>query len=169
MRILGLKPGSVLSGWISDICHEWGIEKESSCAICYMAAQMPKIYHCGLFYGVQERFRPMNVGIIMPQGLHNTEKHIWKPQYLEDYSFWDRTVVDHRECSRRKRWAREGWKTFVLSMTQTLLPCLISSYQCEVIDLSSEKTYAQSKAGEGDGCIWLVKGRLGGLWVLRKS
>lgn len=43
-----------------------------------MAAQMLKFYHCGIFYGVQERFRPMSVGIIMPEGLHNTEKNIYE-------------------------------------------------------------------------------------------
>lgn len=109
----------------------------------------------GLLYGVQESFTPTNVGIIMPQGLHSTENHIWKSQCLEG-------VVDPRECWRNRRASEDGWKAVVFSVVWTLLPWLIPSPQCEVIDLSSEKTRAQSKPGEGDGCSWLIKVRLGG-------
>jgi hypothetical protein len=79
MRILGLKPNSIMSGQISDICHGCRIERESSWAICYKAAQMLKFYHCGLLFWVQERFRPMNIGIVMQQGLHNIENCIRNP------------------------------------------------------------------------------------------
>lgn len=67
-----------------------------------MAAQMLKFYHCGIFYGVQERFRPMSVGIIMPEGLHNTEKTYMKSSMLGGLPILKQGVMDHREYYKSK-------------------------------------------------------------------
>lgn len=167
MRTLGLKPGSVLSGCISDICHECGIEQESSSAVCYMAAQMLKFYHLWVTLWSPGKFHTYECWHHNATGTPQYRKPYMKISVFGGPLILGEGVVDHRERWRNKGVGEDGWKAFVFSMEWMFLPWLISGSQCEVIDLSSEKTYAQSKPGEGDGCTWLIKARFGGLWVLK--